>query len=273
MKPSFARRVQRAFTALPGWLRPAVVGGALASAILLVRVVVAVPALISGRATLGELGLAFAAAAGAGFAGGLVHGVSRPALRRLGRAGDYASGIAILSGYLGSLMLASPYVFESSAIPKTLGEAGMWMGLATVCGLVAGHMLFSGPEGIERLQEQRSKPRVTRLQHDDGARTATLVSGWIRRAVLGELLFELSRAFGGVLPAGELARIDQALAVLSEEDEEGVEWRAGTLGVPVHFVPDEDLVQVDVLLEDELERSVEEVRTLLAARTVDPLAA
>jgi hypothetical protein len=272
MKPTLARRVERAFAALPAWLRPAVFCASAATILFLVRVVVAVPALITGRATLSELGLALAAVVGAGFAGGLVHGVSRPPLRRLGKVGDYASGVAILYGYLGSLMLASPFVFESSAIPKSAGEAGFWLALATVLGVIFGHMLYAGPEGIDRLKEQRSMPRVTRLQHDEGARTATMVSGWIRRADLEPLLGDLARTFGGGLPPGELARIDQALAALSDEDEEGVECRVGERNVPVHLVPDEDLVQIDVLLEDQLESAADSVGSLLGARTVDPLA-
>jgi hypothetical protein len=272
-KPSFARRLQRAFFALPAGLRPAVFCASVVLALMSVRVVVALPGLVSGKGTFTELVLAIAAACAAAFAGGLVHGVSRPFLQRLGSAGDYLSGVVLLYGYLGSLMLASPFVFERSAIPRSWSDGALWLGLSTVLGLCAGRFIYAGPDGIDRINERRSQPRVQRLARENGAGTATLVSGWIEREHVAELLREVARELGGRLPSGEAERIDQALAALPAEDEDGLEWRLSEPSLLVHLMPDEGIVDVDVLLEGELERSTQAVHALFRARTVDPLKA
>jgi hypothetical protein len=272
-KPSLARRAARAFLALPAWLRPALLCSGVVLALMSWRVVKAIPDCFAGRGTLKELALALGAAGGAGFVGGLVHGLTRPPLRRLGRPGDYLSGIAMMYGYLGALMLASPYVFEESAIPASWSEGWPWLVLATVVGLAAGQFWFAGPNGIERIQEQRSKPRVQRLADEGGTRTATLISGWIERENLPELLGEVARELGGRLAPGEAQRIDQALAALPAEDEDGLEWRLTERSVLVHLAPDEALVDVDILLEGELERSAQAVHAVFLTRTVDPLTA
>jgi len=272
-KPSFAARAFRAFFALPRWLRPAVCCATVVLAIMCVRVAAAVPELLRGRGTLVELALAVGAAVTAAFVGGLVHGISRPMLRRLGTLGDYLSGVVLLYGYLGSLMLASPFVFERSAIPKSWSEAGIWLGLATVLGLCAGRFWFVGPDGLDRIQERRSLPRVQHLVQEDGVRTATLVSGWIPRVRVGELLGEVARELGGRLPPSEAQRIDQALAALPDDDEDGLEWRLSEPNLLVHLAPDDALVDLDVLLEGELERNTEAIHAIFRARTVDPLRA
>ncbi len=272
-KPSLARRLQRAFFALPGWLRPAVFSASVVLAIMSVRILAAVPALLRGKETLTELVLTITAAGSAGFVGGLVHGVSRPLLERLGTVGDYLSGVVLLYGYLGSLMLASPFVFEHSAIPKSWSDGGIWLGFSTVIGLFAGHFLYAGPDGIDRINERRSQPRLQRMQQVNGTGTATLVSGWIPREHVGDLLGEVARELGGRMPSGEAERIDQALAALPGDDEDGLEWRLSEPGLLVHFMPDEGIVDVDVLLEGELERNTEAVHAIFRARTVDPLKA
>jgi hypothetical protein len=271
--PSFARRLLRAFFALPGWLRPGVLCASIVLALMSVRVLAAVPDLLRGRGTLLELAAAFGAAGAAAFVGGLVHGVSRPLLRRLGAPGDYLSGVVLMYGYLGSLMLASPFVFERSAIPKSLSDAAIWLGMSTVLGLFAGHFWFAGPDGLDRINERRSLPRVQRLTQENGAGTATLVSGWIPRHRVADLLGEVARELGGRLPPGEAERIDQALSALPDDDENGLEWRLNEPSLLVHFAPDEALVDLDVLLEGELERNTEAVHAIFRARTVDPLKA
>src|SRR5687767_14563462 len=111
MRQSLLGRAQRAFFRLPEWLRPAVFCAFVVLALMSWSVAKAIGGLVTGRGTLSELALALGAAGGAGFVGGLVHGVSRPPLRRLGRLGNLLSGVVILYGYMGSLMLASPFVF------------------------------------------------------------------------------------------------------------------------------------------------------------------
>ena len=104
-KRSLFERVVRALFRLPAWARPAIVAGAIVLAIMIPRVAGGLCALASGKASTSETWLALAAGPGAGFLGGLIHGLSRPALRRLGVAGDYLSGVVILYAYLGALLL------------------------------------------------------------------------------------------------------------------------------------------------------------------------
>src|SRR6187402_2960968 len=96
------RRLERAFARLPGWLKPAVVGAVVVSILMGWRMWRAVPDLLAGRVPSAGIFTAPAAAAGAAFLGGLAFGVTRPALKRLGRPGDYLSGIVVMWGYLGS---------------------------------------------------------------------------------------------------------------------------------------------------------------------------
>lgn len=277
LKKTGLQRVSRAFFRLPEWSRPAVAGGTLVFAIMVPRVLWALPELFSARASLGELALALGAGTGAGVCGGLIHGLTRPALRRLGRAGDYLSGVAILHGYLLSLLFASPYVFERSALPDDARGWGIWIGLITVLGLVAGHSWFSGADGLDRLKEQRSRPQLSRLVSEQGDKSATLVSGWVRAEQVPGLVERLAGALGERLSPGEPARLAAALAALSEvdeDDEDGLEWKlALPRPVLMHFLPDSPLVAVDVLLESEHERLVEAVHGAFAEHTVDPLAA
>jgi len=144
----------------------------------------------------------------------------------------------------------------------------------TVIGLVAGHSWFSGPDGLDRLKQQRSRPQLSRLVAEHGGQTATLVSGWVRVEQVASLIVSVGAALGGPLAPGEPARVAAALAALSEDDEDGLEWKLA-LPRPVlaHFVPDQALVAVDVLLEGEQERLVEAVHGAFAEHTVDPLAA
>lgn len=277
-KRNLLERAVRAFFRLPEWLRPAVVAGGIVLVIMIPRVWKVLPDVLSGRVATSESWLALAAGPAAGFLAGLVHGVSRPRLRRLGRVGDYLSGIVVLYAYLGALIAASPFVFERSAIPEDAQGWWIWIAMATVLGLVAGHAWFGGPEGLDRLIEQRSQPQVQRMLAEEGDATAALVSGWVRSECVGELLERLASATGARLAAGEPARLIAAVAALRAEDEEreeaGVEWSLSlTPPVRMHFVPEDALVMVEVLLEGENERHLAAVREVLAARTVDPLAA
>ena len=274
-KKTGLQRVIRGYFRLPEWLRPAIAGGVVLFVLMLVRVAGALPGLFAGRGSLRELLIAVGAATGAGIVGGLVHGLTRPPLRRLGRLGNALSGVALLYGYLGSLLWASPYVFERSARPDDAQGWWLWLGMATVLGLFAGFACYSGNDGFDRLKEQRSQPQVQRMVSEHDQRTAVLVSGWIRAERVEALLDGIAHALGARLTLGETARVVAALRALPEDDEDGLEW---TLGLPrpvlAHFELDEQgLVAVGVLLEGEHEPRAEEVQRTFAAFTVDPLAA
>jgi len=278
-KRSLLERAFRAWLGLPAWLRPAVASSFVVLAIMIPRVCRALP-FAAHRESPSALFLALGAAAGAAFLAGLAHGLSRPALRKLGRAGDYLSGVVMLYAYLGALIAASPWVFERSAIPKDTSGWWIWLGMGTVLGLVAGHAWFAGPEGIERIAEQRSQPQVRRLAAEAGDATATLVSGWVAASGVAETLERMASAVGVRLPVGESARVATLLAAepmdaeTDDDDEGGIEWQL-PLEPPaaVRLARADELVSLDVLLEHDNERHADAVHAVLTTRTVDPLAA
>lgn len=270
------RRLLRWMVRQPEWLRPPLYGLSIVIAIMIPRVLLGLPAILSGKAALGELPLVLGAAAAAGFCGGLAYSTTRPALRRLGRPGDYVSAVLLIDGYLGALLLASPYVFERSAIPEDAQGWALWGALSTVVGLAAGAMWF-GPKGIEAQAQERGKPQLSPLERDkpDGtSEQALLVSGWIRSGDLERLLQHVAGRTGTHVPSGEAARLTSALEAVSVDDEVGVETElAGAEPVPLHFMPDEDdpILAFDVLLAGRHLALGETLRSELAALTVDPL--
>lgn len=131
------------FERLPSSLRPAALGASALAAIVSFRVLFAVPAIIAKPALTGELLLAVLAAAAAGASGGLAFTAVRPAFKRLGRPGDYLTGIVCVGAYLTSIMLVAPIAFGKSLMT---GPAA-WFSLAfttLLFGLIIGHSWF-GP--------------------------------------------------------------------------------------------------------------------------------
>jgi len=126
---------------LPPTARPAAVGAALLAALVLVRVVFMLPQLVKSPAGLATVGLALVAAAAAGAIGGFAYSLTRPAFKRLGRPGDYLSGIVSVFAYVGSLAVAAPFAFGQ---PMLEGRAGLvaLVICSIVFGLVIGHTWF-----------------------------------------------------------------------------------------------------------------------------------
>lgn len=126
---------------IPGWLRAPVVGALILAAVVAIRVVFAIPRILRSPVELLDLVVALGAAAGAGAAGGMVYSIVRPPLRRLGRPGDYLTGMAVVAGYLGALILAAPIAFGESLVEGTEGWI-IWAGMSVFFGLVVGHAWF-----------------------------------------------------------------------------------------------------------------------------------
>lgn len=126
---------------VPPIARPAAVGAALLAALVLVRVVFALPRLVDAPRELVSAGLALVGAAGAGAIGGFAYSLTRPTLKRLGRAGDYLTGIVCVFAYVSSLAFVAPFVFGE---PIVEGRAG-WVIMAItsiIFGLIIGHTWF-----------------------------------------------------------------------------------------------------------------------------------
>lgn len=269
----------RAFLRLPRWLRPPVAGAVVVLAAMGLKALVAVPRLARGEAGLGELLLAAGAAAGAAFLGGLGLSLSRPALRPLGRAGDLAAGVVTIWAYLGALLLASPLVFERSAIPEDAAGWAIWGGMATVIGLVAGLSWF-GPKGWDGDARERAAPVLHLLEDEDDpdAGQAVLVSAWVRSeelAALCETLSELGRELGLEAPGAPSTAqdVDRWLRGATVEDDlvTQLPW---SVPVPLRLsLETRRLVRFGVLLHGPVASSAPRIAEALRALTVDPLSA
>lgn len=132
-----------AFERLPESFRPAAYGAAALAAIVSLRAVFAVPAIIAKPALAIPLLLAVLAAAAAGASGGFAFTLVRPTLKRLGRPGDYLTGIVCAGAYLTSLILVAPIAFGERLVEGPAGWTSV--GIAAIFfGLVIGHSWF-GP--------------------------------------------------------------------------------------------------------------------------------
>lgn len=136
----------RLFLRIPRSLRPATGGALMLATIVLVRALFSLPQILEQPGLLGELFMALLAAAAAGASGGLVYSAVRKPLRRLGRFGDYLTGIACIAAYLGSLILVAPIAFG-----EPIAEGGdswiVWLIMSILFGLLIGHMWF-GKKGF-----------------------------------------------------------------------------------------------------------------------------
>ena len=143
--------VTAALERLPRWLRPAAMGAAAVFAITSVRFVAAgIGAAIGGRFPgFGGTVPALLAATAAGASGGLVFSAVRPAFRRLGRPGDYLTGIACVLAYMVSLALAAPVAFGETVVEDRTGWTAMLV-VSVFFGIFIGHTWFARATGPGR---------------------------------------------------------------------------------------------------------------------------
>lgn len=126
---------------VPAWGRPAAAGAAILGAIVSLRLLFALPSAWSEPARLVEALIALVAAMGAGAAGGFAYSLTRPALRRLGRPGDYLTGIVCVFAYMGALAVVAPVAFGEPMIEDRPGLV-IFAGLSVFFGLIVGHTWF-----------------------------------------------------------------------------------------------------------------------------------
>ena len=126
---------------MPVWMRPAAIGAAILGIIVSLRVAFALPVLFSNPAKLAEALLAVAAAAGAGAVGGFAYTLTRPSLRRVGRLGDYLTGIVCVFAYMGALALVAPLAFGEPLIEDRAGLI-IFVVVSAFFGLIVGHTWF-----------------------------------------------------------------------------------------------------------------------------------
>lgn len=259
---------------MPRWARVPVVGAVVAAVAMGLRTLPALPRLARGEESLADLLLAFGAAIEAGFVGGLGYSLTRPRLRRFGRAGDYASGVATVWSYLGALLFASPFVFERSAIPSDATGWLAWLGVATAAGLMAGHVWF-GRNGFGADALARSVPRLKELRPLDDleAPPAALVGGWVRRIDLERLLAIVERLTGARIGPEVAVRLGRDLARVSSDERLEVELE-GDPPVPFLLIDEAPgILRFELILLEELAARGAQVREALSGLTIDPLTA
>lgn len=136
------------FERLPDSVRPAAYGASALAAITSLRLLFTIPAAIAKPALAVEALVAVLAAAGAGASGGVAYTLVRPAFKRLGRLGDYLTGITCAAVYMTSLVLVSPIAFDEPGFDGP----GRWyvVGFTTLLfGLIMGRSWF-GPSASAR---------------------------------------------------------------------------------------------------------------------------
>lgn len=136
-------RIFAVFDRVPASLRPTAIGAFLLAAIVSVRAVVAIPAIIGRPVMAVELLVAILAAASAGASGGFAFTLVRPTFKRLGRPGDYLTGIVCVGAYLTSLALVAPVAFGEPFLEGRAGWIAVGVG-SLLFGSVVGHSWF-GP--------------------------------------------------------------------------------------------------------------------------------
>ena len=93
---------------LPAIARPAVIGAALIATHVLLGVIFFLPRFIRAPSELATAGIGLLTAAVGGAIGGFAYSLTRPTFKRLGRSGDYLTGIVCAFAYMASLALAVP---------------------------------------------------------------------------------------------------------------------------------------------------------------------
>lgn len=157
LPPPYAPPAFRWLARVPPWLHPAALGAAVVFAMSALNALAGGIGAALGGHFPGWSGLvpALLAATGAGASGGLVYSAVRPALRRLGRAGDYLTGIACVMVYMLSLALVSPIAFGAPFPEDRTGWTALLV-LSVVFGVVVGHALFPAAERPRPLVERSS---------------------------------------------------------------------------------------------------------------------
>ncbi len=136
--PLWARPFFR-IAAMPSWAQPAAYGALMLGGITSIRALAALPFVFSKPVMMGGALVAVIAAAGAGAIGGLAYSVTRPALKHLGRAGDYVSGVVAAVGYMGAFALAAPVIAPGDPMIQDRSDLVIFAIVAVFFGLLLGH--------------------------------------------------------------------------------------------------------------------------------------
>jgi hypothetical protein len=138
---ALARWLGRIANRLPPWARPAFFGAFLLFAVVAMRMVVALPMLLRDPRELVEFGMALVGVSAAGAVGGLCFSFIGQPLLRVAGAGPYLAGVAIVGGYMFSLLVLFAFIVPSEPLITDRASAIIFVSLTTFFGLVVGHQL------------------------------------------------------------------------------------------------------------------------------------
>ncbi|HXE83512.1 MAG TPA: hypothetical protein VN513_09290 [Gemmatimonadales bacterium] len=123
------------------YLGPPLFGAAVLIAIVAVRIVFLLPAILRNPVLRAQIPMTLGAVAAAGFIAGTVYvALGRPA-RRIPIAGPYLAGIVVIAAYMGALLYAAPYI-SSDRLVKNRSDLVLYAVVTVFFGLVAGHSWF-----------------------------------------------------------------------------------------------------------------------------------
>jgi len=134
------------FERVPSWARPALAGAMLLGGITSLRLLFALPRIRTAPELVGMALVAVLVSAGAGATGGFAYSLTRPTLKRLGRPGDYLTGVVCVFAYMGALLIVAPLAFGESIV-KEPSELAVFAVVSTFFGLVIGHSWFRNTTG------------------------------------------------------------------------------------------------------------------------------
>jgi len=148
MPPLGWMRVFALVDRIPSWARPPVFGAAVLALMTSVRVLFMLPRLYASPGKMGEALIAVVAAAGAGALGGLAYSLTRPSFKRLGRPGDYLTGIVCVLAYMGAIVAVAPIAFGKPMV-EGRSDVMVFVAVSVLFGLVIGHTWFKSESTVE----------------------------------------------------------------------------------------------------------------------------
>jgi hypothetical protein len=123
------------------YLGPPLFGAAALFVIVAFRMLLRLPAILHNPVLRAQVPVVLAAVTGAGFLGGAAYVIlGRPA-RRIPAVGPYLAGVITIAGYMGAVLLASPFISDEPLV-KQRSDLVIFAIVTVLFGLFAGHSWF-----------------------------------------------------------------------------------------------------------------------------------
>ncbi|MDP3910137.1 MAG: hypothetical protein Q8Q14_07075 [Gemmatimonadales bacterium] len=127
---------------LPPWLRPAFFGAVILFAIVGVRMLFRLPAIVQRPEQWGEFALGLLGAAGAGAIGGLGYTLLGVPARRIPLIGAYICGVITIAAYMVGALVLFTIIIPDDPLIKDRTDLMIYGGVTIFFGLLAGFFWF-----------------------------------------------------------------------------------------------------------------------------------